>query len=131
MVPPLHHPAVLQHQDGVGVADGGEPVGDDEDRPAPHEAVQPLLDELLRPGIDRGGGLVQDQHRGLGHRRPGDGQQLPLALGEVCPVGGQHGLIALGQVGDEVVGVGDLGCPDAVLVRGRQPPVADVPSPCR
>ena len=36
------------------------------------------------------------------------------------------GLIALGQVGDEVVGVGDLGRPDAVLVRGLQPPVADV-----
>ena len=101
-------------------------MGDDEDGTSPHEAVQPPLDELLRPGIDGGGGLVQDQHRGLGDRRPGNGQQLPLALGEVGPVGGQHGLIALGQVGDEVVGVGNLGRPDAVLVRGLQPPVADV-----
>ena len=38
----------------------------------------------------------------------GDGQQLALALGQVGAVAGQHGVVALGQAADEVVGAGSL-----------------------
>ena len=43
----LHDVAVAQHQDDVGVADGGEAVRDDEARAAAHELVHGVLDELL------------------------------------------------------------------------------------
>ena len=42
--------------------------------------VHPLLDQRLGAGVDRAGRLVQNQHRRVGHRRAGNGQQLPLAL---------------------------------------------------
>ena len=38
-------------------------------------------------------------HRRIGHRRPGNGQQLPLALGEVGAVAGEHGVVPIGQAG--------------------------------
>ena len=57
----------------------------------------PLLDQRLGAGIDGGGGLVQDQHRRVGDRRTGDGQQLALALGQVGTVAGQHGVVAIRQ----------------------------------
>ena len=86
MVAPLDDLPLLQYQNGLCVADGGEPVGDDEHRAALHQGVHALLDELLRAGIDGGGGLVQDQHRGICHGGAGDGQQLALSLAQVCAV---------------------------------------------
>ena len=71
-------------------------MGDDKDGPALHQLVHALLDQGLGPGVDGAGGLVQDQHRRVRHGGPGDGQQLPLALGQVGAVGGHQGVIALG-----------------------------------
>ena len=42
--------------------------------------VHSLLHQGLGAGVDGGGCLIQDQYRRVGHRRPGDGQQLPLSL---------------------------------------------------
>ena len=47
-------------------------------------------------------------------------------LTEVCAVGIEHGVIALRQMRDEIVRVGDLRRADAVLIRRVQPAVADV-----
>ncbi len=91
-----------------------------------HQGVHAVLDQLLGAGVDGGGGLVQDQHRRVGHGRPGDGQQLPLALGQVGAVAGEHGVVPIGQAADEAVGVGQLGGGDALLVGGVQVAVADV-----
>ena len=64
----------------------------------------------------------------MGYCRPGDGQQLPLALGEILPVSGEHGIIAVRQTADKGVGV----CQDSglthLLVRGLQTAKADVVS---
>ena len=35
----------------------------------------------------------------VGHRRPGNGQQLPLALDEVGPVAGEQGVVPVGAGG--------------------------------
>ena len=42
---------VLQHHDGVGVADGGEAVGYHEGGAALHERIHSLLDEFLGAGV--------------------------------------------------------------------------------
>ena len=117
---------VLDDHNAVGIAHGGEPVGNDKHRPSLHEGVHALLDEGLGAGVDGGSGLVQDHHRGIGHGGPGDGQQLALSLGEVGSVAGDHGLVALGEAADEGVGVGTLGGGNALLVGGVQTAVADV-----
>ena len=101
-------------------------MGDDEHGAVLHDGVHPLLDEALRPGVDGAGGLIQNQHRRAGDGRPGDGQKLPLPLGEVAPVPVEHGLIAVRQLADEGVRVGDPGGLPHLLVRGVQAAVADV-----
>lgn len=76
----LHDAAVFQHHDAVRVAHGGEPVRDDKRRAAGHQRVHAALHELLRVRINRGGGLVEDQYRRVGHGGTCNGQQLPLPL---------------------------------------------------
>ena len=86
-----------------------------------------FLDARLGAGVDAAGGFIQDQDRRVGQDGAGDGQQLALALAEVAGALGEHGLVALGQLADEVIGVGHLGgagCTSSS--RGIQPPVADV-----
>lgn len=126
MCAPLNDAAVVQHHDGVGVLDRGEPVGNDEHRAAFHQSVHALLDNGLGVGVDGRGCLVQDHHGRVGHSGPGNGQQLPLALGQVGAVALQGGVIAIGQTGDEVVSAGQLGGGNAFLVGGVQTAIADV-----
>ena len=118
--------ALLQHHNGVGIAHGGEAVGDDEAGAAIHQAVHTALHQSLGTGVDGGGGLVEDEHRRVSNGCAGDGQQLTLALRQVRTVAGQHGVVALGQALDEAVGVGQTGCGDALLVGGLQTAIADV-----
>ena len=43
-----------------------------------------LLDEHLGAGVDRAGGLVEDQDRRIGEERAGDREQLLLARADVA-----------------------------------------------
>lgn len=126
VVAPLDDAAVIQHHDGVGVADRAEAVGDDKHRAALHEPVHALLDEALCPCVDAAGGLVQDQHRRVGHSGPGDGKELALPLREALPVPGDHGAVAVREPADEGVGAGQAGGIFHILVRGVQLPEADI-----
>ncbi len=115
----LHDVAVVHHQDQVGVADGGQAMGDDEAGAALHQGVHRLLDQHLGVGIHRTGGFVQDQDRGVGQDGAGDGQQLHLALRDVGGLFVEHHVVAIRQGADEVVGVGGLGGGDHLLVAWR------------
>src|SRR4029450_10356207 len=54
---PLDHPAVVEHEDGVGGADRREPVGDDQGGAARQRRRQRLLDRHLGAGVQVGRGL--------------------------------------------------------------------------
>ncbi len=86
----------------------------------------PCLHQRFSAGIDGGGGFVQNQDRRIGHRGPGNGKQLPLALAQVGAVAVQHGVVAVGQTADKAVSVGQLGRGDALLIGGVQTAVADI-----
>ena len=95
-----HERAVAQHRVGVAeLKDLGHLVRDEDERGAlvaqgPHD-----LEEVLDlGGIERRGGLVQDEQLGVEEERAADLQQLLLALLEVV-------LLALLEVGDERGGV--------------------------
>jgi len=76
---------VVDDQDPVRLADRAQPVGDDETGSSFHQAQHRLLDLLFRARVHAARGLVKDQDAGIGQDRPGDGQQLPLALAEIAP----------------------------------------------
>ena len=122
----LGHGAGIQHDDAVGVPDGGEPVGDDQGGAAPHQPGQRLVDQFLVDGVQVRGGLVEHQHGRVLEQRPGDGQALPLAAGKLHPALARHRVVARGEPGDEAV---DVGQPRGFFhrVRGRVGPAqADV-----
>ena len=76
----LDDAAVVEDDDQVGIADGGETVGDDEGGAALHEGVHASLHKPFRAGVDARGGLVEDEHRGIADGSTGDGNQLSLSL---------------------------------------------------
>ena len=86
----LDDAAMFQHHDAVGVLDGREAVCNHERGAARHEAVHALLHQRFGERVDRACRLVENQHGRIGHSRAGDGEQLPLALREVCTVAREH-----------------------------------------
>ena len=122
----LDDPAVIQHDDDVGVLDRGQSVRDDEDRASFHERVHTALYDGFCTRVDGGSRLVQDHDRRICHSSSCDGKQLALSLGQVRAVSGQHGVVAFRKTGDEVVRSRELCRADAFLVGSVQFSVADV-----
>ena len=123
---PLDDAALVHDHDAVCVADGGQTVGDNKSSTSTHEGVHAILHQLLSAGIDGRGGLIQDEHRRVGHSSPGNGNELPLTLGQVGSVPGEHGVVSVRQAADKAVCVGQLGRRLTLLVGGLQVAVADV-----
>mmetsp|Transcript_3141 Transcript_3141/g.6712 ORF Transcript_3141/g.6712 Transcript_3141/m.6712 type:complete len:214 (-) Transcript_3141:257-898(-) len=88
MCPALHHAPVGDDRDDVRVANGGEPVGDDECRPPlrAHEFVERRLHNALGRRVERGGRLVKYEHRRVSHDRPRDRDALLLSARELQPL---------------------------------------------
>jgi hypothetical protein len=80
--PALDDAAVGHDDDQVGVPDRRQPMRDDDARAVRHEALERLLDEPLRFGVERGRRLVEDQDRRVPENRAGDGDPLALTAGE-------------------------------------------------
>ena len=95
--------AVVHDVDPFRVCDGGETVGNDDQRLTRGQLRHRALDHRLVFRVGVGSGLVQDHDgRGLEHR-PGDGNALALAAGQV-PAGGAHQrVIAMLQTQYELV----------------------------
>ena len=123
---PFDDPALLHHQDLVGVPDGRKPVGDDEAGPVAAKFDHRVLDQQLGSGVHRAGRFVEDQQLRAGQERPGDGDQLLFACADVAAVVAHPGLVSVGQRVHEPVDVrGPCRLDDFVLV-GIGPAVADV-----
>jgi len=66
MRPDLGHGAAVEHDDLRGVNDGREAVRDEDDRlsaigVSPDQVVERALNERLRLGVERRGGLVEQE----------------------------------------------------------------------
>ena len=96
-----HHP--------VGQADGGQAVGDDQRGAALHEHPQAGVDCLLHLDVDGAGGVVEHQDRRVDEQGAGDGDALALAARQRVAALAHHGVVAVGQLPDELVGPGGRG----------------------
>ena len=78
-----HRLAVLQHEDLVGVLDGRDPLGDDDDGGVAsvrlHRGAQPCVGGH----VERGERVVEQVHVGFADERSGDGEPLPLTARHV------------------------------------------------
>ena len=104
----LGHPAVVQHQNLVGVHQGGDPVGD-EDGGAPDIFLDGPADLLVGLHVHGGEGVVENLDGGVLHEHPGDGHPLLLSPGDGDPPLPDGGLVPLGEALDGVVDHRQLG----------------------
>src|SRR5438093_951961 len=99
----LDDAAAVEHDDLVRVADGREPVGDCDRRPAFGEPVERLLHEPLRLGVERARRLVEHEDWRIAQDRARDRDPLLLTAREAVATLADHGVVALGKLGDDVV----------------------------
>mmetsp|Transcript_16259 Transcript_16259/g.45072 ORF Transcript_16259/g.45072 Transcript_16259/m.45072 type:complete len:309 (+) Transcript_16259:137-1063(+) len=95
--------AIVQDQNTVGVHDGVQSVRDGEHCGILEILADHLLDHSVCLVVDTGSGLVHDQYLRFSEQRPGDAQQLPLALREVFSTFGDHLIESPGQLFDHLV----------------------------
>ena len=65
------------------------------------DGIDRFLDLLLRNGIQGRGGFIHDQDTGIFGQRPGNGNALALAAGEV-PAAGPDDIIIAARMGQDV-----------------------------
>jgi hypothetical protein len=65
---------LVEYQDAIHLADGGEPVSDDEAGAVRHQFLQGELNQALTFGVQGAGGLVQEEEGRIAQDGPGDGQ---------------------------------------------------------
>ena len=114
----LDQAAVVEDHDLLGVADGREPVGDRDRGPALRQLVERGLHRPLGLGVQRAGGLVEDEHGRVAQDRAGDRDALLLAAREAVAALADDGVVALGQRGDQVVDASGAGGRLDLLVGG-------------
>ena len=66
-------------RDLIGIHDGRNPLGDDDDRRMPGDGPERRAQPRLGAEIERREGLVEEIDLGLAHQRAGDRQALALA----------------------------------------------------
>ena len=92
-------------------------VGNDEHRPPLADRAHVLLNDGLALVVERTGGLVEDQDARLPEQRSRDRDALALSARQPRALLPHHRVVALGQLGDEVVRPGELGRVDHRLDR--------------
>ena len=78
----LDDAAVLHDQDAVGLEHGRQPMRDDQRGAALHQLLQRRLHQRLALGVERRGGLVEQQDRRVAQDGAGNRHALALAAGQ-------------------------------------------------
>ena len=121
--------AVLDDDDLVGHAHGGEAVRDQDGDAVGGQFAEVLEDRRFRLGVHRGGGLVQHQDVGArAHEGAGQRDLLPLSAGEFAAVAepfAQLRIESAGQVVDKGRGHAPVGGVLPALAVLEVPDVAD------
>ncbi len=101
-------------------------MGDHEDGALSTHAVEIFPERLFGLVVQRTGGFVEHQHGGVVDQGPGQGHGLALSRGQPPAPFLHHGVVALGQGGDPLVGPGNAGHLDDPRVVDVLPPAGDV-----
>src|SRR5437879_2870417 len=103
----LDDAAALDRDDPVRLAHGREPMRDDENGPAGGNSFHVLLDRPFTFIVQGAGGLVEDQDARIRNERAGNCDALALPAGEAAAALADHGVVAFGQLENEVVRPGE------------------------
>ena len=114
----LQDAALVQDDDLVGVLHGAQPLGDDDLGGAGDLPGEGPADEGVGAGVDGGGRVVEDEDLRPLEQGAGDAQALLLASGHIGAALLDAGVVAVGELPDELVGLGELAGADELGVGG-------------
>src|SRR2546423_902577 len=126
MGPDLGDSSILEHHDPVRVNDRGEPMPDDDHRPALRKLVQGVLDERFELRVDVRCRLIENEDAGLLQEDTCNRNPLPLAYGEGVSTLANLCVIPLRQTRDEIVGICGLCRSHHVLLGSDYVAVKDI-----
>src|SRR3546814_5402204 len=95
MRPALEHAALIQHDDFVGIDNGGQAMRDDKRGAMARNLIQFELNGALGARIERAGGLIENQDGWILEQCSGDGDALLFAAGQFQAAFAHLGLIAV------------------------------------
>ena len=95
-------PALVEHDDAVGVADGADALGDDQLGHAGAGLFQRVAQRAVGLVVQRGEGIVEDEDLRPAADGAGDGQPLLLPAGEVRAALRDVAVVAVFELFDEV-----------------------------
>ena len=102
----VEHRAVVDHDDAVGQRERRAAVRDEDGRARAGDPAERRVDLLLDAGVDRGGRVVEQQDLRIGEQRACERDPLALAPREREALLADDRVVALGQLQDELVGLG-------------------------
>src|SRR5208282_2829254 len=114
----FHDASLVKDGDRVGVADGGNAVGDEDSRASAHDFAEMVEDLIFGVGVDAGEGIVEDENTRAAENRAGDGGALLLASGESNAALAHHGVVTFGETRDVLGDVSGFGGGFDVVERG-------------
>ena len=118
--------SAFHDDDLVGVLDGGQPVGDDQRRPAAADVAKTALHCDFVLSVQGGSRFIEDDDGRVAQKRPRQRHALPLAAGKAHAALAEHGLVAVRQAGNEIVDAGFLCGLLDLLARGLRLAHADI-----
>ena len=119
-------PAIGNGDNAVGRTNGAESVGNDQGCTAHSQVVESPLDLSFRHGVQRGGGLIQNQNGRILQEDPGNGHALLLTAGEQGAPLAYIGIKSMGHFQNILIDLRLLGRLDHLLHGGIGLSVADV-----
>ena len=87
----------------------GQAVGDHDDGAAARVGLELTQQLLFRSRVEGAGRLVENEDARIADQGAGDADQLPLSHRQSLPPFAQHGVVALRQALDEIMGAHELG----------------------
>jgi hypothetical protein len=99
----FHQAAAIDGDDAVGPAHGRKTMGDNENRAALGDLFHVFLNDALALVVEGARCLVEDQDARIGDQGAGNGDALALAAGKAAAALAYDGVVALGQLKDEIV----------------------------
>ena len=96
MVTTFDDAAPIEHDDAIGIANGGQPVGDHQRGSVLHQFFKRLLDSQLGGRVDIGGGFIKQYQLRISGKGPCNGNKLALAAGYGSTAFAQDGVQPLG-----------------------------------
>lgn len=90
---------MIQHHNLIGILHGSHALAHNDTGPSGEGRAQLINDLRRRLHIDTRQGIIQEQHFGIAHQRPGNGGALLLSAGEGSAALPHLAFQPLGQLG--------------------------------